>query len=209
MPQAPVAKSAPMELERSAAPDTATAATTPRQSAAERGAATGAPSAAGAADLDYTALPTALDRSFEALDDDAALHSTILSAGDTWTRTAQRGLLSDPETESLEEDEQLEEKQKAFDLLDALTKSGALAIEDAALHVVLAATHAFDKTLLETVIQDNVNPIEKVERSLLIVGGTIFGLPPGDLIADDQRERVLAASPRLLGPSPSRHGSDG
>lgn len=148
---------------------------------------------------DYTKVPGELDRRFEALDDDAALHATVIHTGDVWGRTAQKGLLSDPEDEILEADEQEAEKNKTFDLLDALTKSGALPVEDATLHVVVAATHRFDKTLVDTVIQDNVNPIEKVERSLMIVGGTIFGLPAGELLADDQRERFFAMSPKLLG----------
>ncbi|MFO0619480.1 MAG: hypothetical protein U0414_43230 [Polyangiaceae bacterium] len=46
-------------------------------------------------------------------------------------------------------------------------------------------------------IQDNVNPIEKVERSLMIVGATIFGQPVAELLADDQRERFFGTSPRL------------
>lgn len=148
---------------------------------------------------DYTKIPGELDRRFEELDDDAALHATLIHPGDTWTRTARKGLLSDPEEAELETGEQETEKHKTFDLLDALTKSGALAIEDASLHVVIAATHRFDKTLVDTVIQDNVNPIEKVERSLMIVGTTIFGLPASELLADDQRERFFVTSPRLLG----------
>ena len=35
------------------------------------------------------------------------------------------------------------------------------------MHVVIAATHCFDKTLLESIIQDNVNPIDKVLLSTL------------------------------------------
>ncbi|HRG95849.1 MAG TPA: hypothetical protein PLR99_06365, partial [Polyangiaceae bacterium] len=153
---------------------------------------------ASAGDLvDYTKLPAILDRRFEELDEDGALRATILRAGDRWTRSAQKGLLSAAVQASLSAKQQKEEKNRAFDLLDALTKSGALPIEDASLHVVLAATHGFDQTLLETVIQDNVNPIEKVERSLMIVGTTIHGRPAAELLADDQRERFLAASPRL------------
>ena len=29
----------------------------------------------------------------------------------------------------------------------------------------MAATHCFDKTVTETVVEDNINPIAKVERS--------------------------------------------
>ncbi|HVJ92033.1 MAG TPA: hypothetical protein VM580_19665, partial [Labilithrix sp.] len=80
---------------------------------------------------DYTKVPGELDRRFEELDDDAALHSALIHPGNKWTRTARKGLLSDPEESVLEADEQETEKHKTFDLLDALTKSGALAIEDA------------------------------------------------------------------------------
>lgn len=155
---------------------------------------------------DYTKIPAALDKKLEELDEDAALHATLIHTGDTWTRSAQKGLLTAAVTSRLGAKEQKDEKSKAFDLLDALTKSGALEIEDAALHVVIATTHSFDRTLLETVIQDNVNPIEKVERSLMIVGGAIFGLPASELLADDQRERFFQTSPKLAalegGPKP-------
>lgn len=152
---------------------------------------------------DYTKVPGELDRRFEELDDDAALRATLIHPHDMWLREQQKGLLSEPEEELLRADEQKKEKNKTFDLLDALTKSGALPIEDASLHVVIAATHRFDKTLLDTVIQDNVNPIEKVERSLMIVGSTVFGLPATELLADDQRERFFTTSPKLLEPPKS------
>ena len=65
---------------------------------------------------------------------------------------------------TLESDQQSTDRKKTFDLLDALTKSGVLSIDYASLHVVIAATHCFDRTLMDTVIQDNINPIEKIER---------------------------------------------
>ena len=37
------------------------------------------------------------------------------------------------------------------------------------LHIVIAATHSFDKTLMDTAVQKNINPIERVERSTLIM----------------------------------------
>ncbi len=166
----------------------------PRQ---DRGGAHAASSESAPGAVDYTRIPAALDRQFEALDDDGAVRSTILKTGPVWKRTTQKGLLGAPETQSLREPEQKAEKHRAFDLLDALTKSGALPFEDATLHVVMAATHRFDRTLVDTVIQANVNPIEKVERSLVIVGTTIHGKPAAELVAPSEHARVFAASPRL------------
>jgi hypothetical protein len=160
----------------------------------------------GDGDVDYTRIPSALDKKLEALDDDGALRATIINPGDTWTRSAQKGLLGAAEVATLRAAEQKTEKDRAFDLLDALSKSGALSIDDASLHVLVAATHCFDKTLLDTVIQGNVNPVERVERSLMIVGTTIHGRPAGELLADDQRDRFFATSPRL---GPGAGGGEG
>lgn len=158
--------------------------------------------------IDYTRLPGQLDQQFEALDTDGALRATIINPGDPWTRTAHKGLLGAAKTARLGAPEQTTERHRAFDLLDALTKSGALPIDDAALHVVLAATHCFDKTLLDTVIQDNVNPIEKVERSLMIVGTTVHGRGARELLADDQRARFFATTPQLDAPAAADAAAD-
>jgi hypothetical protein len=150
----------------------------------------------GAAD-DYTRIPTDLETRLEALDTDGAVRPTIIHPAEEWMKSSQKGLLSEPESESMYVDEQKTEKNRAFDLLDALSRSGTLAIDHASLHVVIAATHAFDKTLLDAVIQDNVNPIEKVERSLVILASTIHRVPAIELLAENQRERFLTYSPRL------------
>ena len=66
------------------------------------------------------------------------------------------------------------------------------------LHVVIAATHCFDKTLMNTIVQDNVNPIEKVERSSLIVASTIHNTTPASLISPEHLERGSTYSPMLI-----------
>eukprot|EP00039_Didymoeca_costata_P032748 m.39240 g.39240 ORF g.39240 m.39240 type:complete len:922 (-) comp9523_c1_seq2:101-2866(-) len=147
---------------------------------------------------DYTKLPTLLDQRFEAFDDDSALRPTIIKTEDQWSKKSQNGLLSKPKTNSLNRDDQREEKSKAFDLLDALTRSGVLALEHASLHVILAATHCFDKTLIDSVIQGNINPIEKVERSSLIVASAIHGTKPADMVQASQLDRVSGFSPKLF-----------
>eukprot|EP00005_Dracoamoeba_jomungandri_P005971 CAMPEP_0174261322 /NCGR_PEP_ID=MMETSP0439-20130205/11360_1 /TAXON_ID=0 /ORGANISM="Stereomyxa ramosa, Strain Chinc5" /LENGTH=952 /DNA_ID=CAMNT_0015345777 /DNA_START=53 /DNA_END=2911 /DNA_ORIENTATION=+ len=152
----------------------------------------------GEVEEDYTLLPTKLDQQFEALDEDSALRPTIIKPGTSWTKKSQKGLLSKPTTATLSEDQQKAEKNQAFDLLDGLTKAGCLAVDHASLHVVIAATHCFDKSLMDTVIVDNVNPIEKVERSNLIVATTIQNAPPAALIKDSELSRVQTYSPVLF-----------
>jgi len=139
-----------------------------------------------------------MDQRFERLDEDSALRPTIIKPSDTWTKRAQKALLASPTTSTLGADEQKKERDAAFDLLDALTKSGALPLSHASLHVVVAATHCFDKTVTETVVQDNLNPIERVERSTLIMATTVHQLPAAALIRESQRGRVGGASPMLF-----------
>jgi len=147
---------------------------------------------------DYTQVPVEMDARFEKFDPDARLRPTIITPGSLWKKRAQKALLAQPIETSLVSDEQKHLKDAAFDLLDALTKSGALPIEHASLHVVVAATHCFDLTVMETVIQQNTNPIEKVERSTLIMASTVHQRPPAALVRDVQLHRINAASPGLF-----------
>merc|ERR1712137_1308576 len=135
-------------------------------------------------------------------DTDAALHATILKTGETWRRKFQKALLATPTEEELETEQQDKEKNKAFDLLDAISRSGAMKIDCASFHVVVASTHCFDETLINTVIQENCNPIEKIERSALIVSSTIHEQPPEELIKPEHLDRIKK------GPSSSRFEQD-
>ena len=81
---------------------------------------------------------------------------TTFQGGGPTEVIAQEALLADPTTSTPTGNAQKKEKDAAFDLLDALTKTGGLAVEHASLHVVIAATHCFDKTVLQTIVQDNV-----------------------------------------------------
>eukprot|EP00930_Biecheleria_cincta_P072342 TRINITY_DN5974_c0_g1_i1.p1 TRINITY_DN5974_c0_g1~~TRINITY_DN5974_c0_g1_i1.p1 ORF type:complete len:968 (+),score=218.00 TRINITY_DN5974_c0_g1_i1:77-2905(+) len=147
---------------------------------------------------DYTQVPKQMDEQFEKLDRDSALRPTIIDPSKTWTKTSQKALLASPSTSVLRASEQKAEKDAAFDLLDALTKSGALPLTHASLHIVIAATHCFDRSVTETIVQDNQNPIDKVERSSLILASTIHQQPAAALINDAHHSRVSAASPQLF-----------
>ena len=112
---------------------------------------------------------------------------------------SQAGLLSPPTVNrAFNVEQQQHQRNKAFDLIDALTKSGVNVLESCSLHVVVCATHCFNNTLLDTIIQDNVNPIEVVERSALIMATTVQQANPIELICGDQEERMHLYSPSLF-----------
>jgi hypothetical protein len=153
--------------------------------------------------VDYTQIPIELDRRFQELDEDSALRPTIITPGKVWTLRRQKSLLSKAEESTLRKEGQREERDRAFDLLDALSRSGSLPIDAASLHVVVAATHGFDKTLTQTVIQQSVNPIEKVERSSLIIATTVHQASAEELTRTEQHKRLQQQLPALFPESSS------
>ena len=145
------------------------------------------------AGFDVTALPRRLDAAFDKLDGDACLRPTTIKSTTPWRITSQKGLLSAAKQTTYDSDRLATEKRKAFELLDALTRSGAIPLLSTQLHVVVAATHAFDHDVAETVIRDNVNPILKAERSSLLVASTLFGAAPRTLV-EPSRVPTLATA---------------
>ena len=150
------------------------------------------PSAAGEpgeAVEDYSKIPARLDQYFDQFDDDSAVRAAIIKPGLVWTMHTNN-ILAEVTTKTLDVDAQKAERNRAFDLLDALSRSGTLPIESASLHIVLAASHAFEHSIIETIIQDNVNPIAKVERSILIASAAIHQLPVLSIVHPDHAERI-------------------
>ena len=121
------------------------------------------------------------------------------SEGKSWTKKFQASLLDRKmESISVGKEQQDDAKTGAFELLDAITKSGALSIDDASLHVILASSHFFDLSLLETVIQRNQNPIDRVERSALLLASVVHQQPPANLIIPSKRPQLEVSSRDLL-----------
>ena len=148
---------------------------------------------------DFTLIPKVLDTKLEQYDTDHSLHSIILKSGDDWTRTRQMNFLTSPETTCLRCDDIRNEKIKAYALLDALSRSGTLPIANSELHVFVAVSHCFENDVMGTVIQDNINPIMKVERSSLLLASTIYGIPIPTLIEHDHDlHRIAEAFPSLM-----------
>ncbi|RYG65879.1 hypothetical protein EON64_11020 [archaeon] len=133
-----------------------------------------------------------LDSQYSALDSNNAIRPTVLNISPTWTKRAQSALLGKEQTSSLGLDKQGREKQKAFDLLDALTRSGGLELLFASLHVIVAATHGFEQDVLESVVCRNMNVIERVERSALILASTLHGKAGREVLCNEQVEQRLS-----------------
>jgi hypothetical protein len=62
----------------------------------------------------------------------------------------------------------------------------------------MGATHSFEQSLMDTVVKRNVNPIEKAERSMLIVASTLHQLPAAELARSEHHERLKAITPALF-----------
>ena len=147
---------------------------------------------------DCTLLPAALNDKFDQLDADGAVRPVILSVGTAWEKRSQKALLAAPATTTLRAGEQKTERSAAFDLLDALSRSGGLVVDNTDLHVVLVSTHCFDKTLMNTIIQQNTNPIEKMEQSTLIMASVIHGRSVQELSNESQHKRLQSQAAMLF-----------
>jgi hypothetical protein len=149
--------------------------------------------------LDFTAIPRFLDSAIEKYDKDNALRSTTIKTGEQWTRCRQENLLTKPQITLLSPEGIRTEKDKAYDLLDALSRSGSIAMQYSELHVIVCVTHRFEKSVMETVIVNNINPIEKLEMSTMILASTIHGVNAEKLICNsNDRERLATSFPTLL-----------
>ena len=103
---------------------------------------------------DLTTLPSRLDAACAGGEANWALRATIIKPADVWSK-ASRPLLGAKSTSTLAKgsEEEKAARAEAFGLLDALSQSGELEVSEAELHVVLAATHCFDDTLMDTLVK--------------------------------------------------------
>jgi len=142
---------------------------------------------------DFTLIPKILDAKFEQNDKDGALKSTIIQIGPGWSRLRQENLLVAPKKGILDSQGMAMEKNKAMDLLTAISRSGSLPVESSELHVIVAVSHCFEKQIMETIIRDNINPIEKMERSMKMIASVIHDVAETELLAANVRKKEDSA----------------
>ena len=132
------------------------------------------------------------------LDRDGAVCATTVALAKEWTKKSYESLLAQQRVETLHKDALRTEKNAAFDLLDALSRSGDLPLSFVQVHVVILQTHTFGKSLLHTLTRDNVNPIERVEATHLILASELHGAPPAALVERKQLARLREHNGHLL-----------
>lgn len=136
---------------------------------------------------DFTKYLLLLDKAF---DGHTAVRPTIMTVGDTWQCTGRKALLAAARSNALTAKHQHTERQAAFDLLDALTRSGALPLEHAALHVVVAVTHSFADSVMDSLVLRNINPIADIERTSIVLASTLLGKTTEMLLQAKHWERL-------------------
>jgi hypothetical protein len=80
---------------------------------------------------------------------------------------------------------------ECFDLLDAISCSGSLLINNTTLHIIMGFTHCFHNTLINTVIQDNINPIENIQLLQLIITQNILNKSWKQLINEEYIQQLI------------------
>ena len=146
---------------------------------------------------DYTKIPTELDGRYSVFDEDHAVRAALIKLGSEWTLTS-KNLLRKEDSKTLGTKQQAVQKNKAFDLLDALSRSGSLQMEHVDLHLVVASSHSFHQSMMDTIVREDINPIHRVEKSLLIIASTIHKQPISDLIHPELLERISRTHPNLF-----------
>eukprot|EP01084_Bolivina_argentea_P263782 446606_1 len=147
--------------------------------------------------VDYTKVPITMESGFQLFDKETAIRPTKIKVGHHWHKTMKKGLLRSSKVASLNLEEQKIEKNRAMDLIDALSRSGDLSLDKCELHVVVGVTHCFDCSVMDTVVQKGMNPIEKIERSAIIVAETIHEQPAGNLLSIPFLPRIMKESSML------------
>mgnify|MGYP003385721902 CR=1 FL=1 len=119
-----------------------------------------------------------------------SVQANILHVAPVWTRKRQASLVGGPgaaREENLLVREQKAEWTRVMDLLDMITKSGALDLDgtgQVAMHVVVSSTCRFEDSLINSIIRGNINPINELDSTLAVIAATIHNTTIAEVTRD-------------------------
>ncbi len=94
----------------------------------------------------------------------SSLRQTVLHVESKWRRQ-ESGFVGAAKSVELGKDEIAAERNTCFGLLDSLSNGGCLSLgSEAELHVVFVATHQYEKSVLDSVVQESRDPIEELQH---------------------------------------------
>lgn len=144
-------------------------------------------------------LPKKIEDNFDRLDPESNLRLTKVKLQNVWRLCKQDKVTRKSSWTTLSSAEEKDaQKHHALDLLDALTRSGELPVQDCGVHVFFASSQCFDETVFNTVVCKNVHPMEQMERSALILASTIHGVPVPMMVNHREKNRIAGFSPKLF-----------
>ena len=121
----------------------------------------------------------------------AVMRAAVLRLGPVWSGVMPTSVLDKaPATQALDRADQDAARRAAFDLLDALSRGGAVPLRHAAVHVLVGTTVSFEDSLMDTVIQRNINPIDRAERATLALLEAVHTRPVAQLVAPQHAARL-------------------
>lgn len=122
---------------------------------------------------DFCHLPTLIEALSNEGGNSVELHPTVITTSEKWTQKHGASFTS--------VEKQLE-KQQCYDLLDVLTSSGCVSVQDCSVHVVIASTHCLQKTLHDSLVQDNIDILRLVDSSHMSLASVIHCKPLEELL---------------------------
>lgn len=114
---------------------------------------------------------------------DESVSPCIINVSERWTLASYESIISNVRKETCLYSNQFRLLfQNCKDLLDALSKSGSLSLCHCTMHVITVLNHSFPETLMNTLVEENVNPIEILQRSDEQIASVIFRKPVEELL---------------------------
>jgi hypothetical protein len=128
--------------------------------------------------VDVTKIPASFEKEFA--------HSEIVRPtklaidSRSWVKQTYPTIMS--KTAVTKKPELDKEKNHAFELLLKLSRSGAFVLTNVSMHVFIALTHSFQKDLMDGLVENNLNPLKEVQKTMVTMNSVLHGVEPAMMV---------------------------
>jgi hypothetical protein len=125
------------------------------------------------------------------------IHQRVLHTATVWQRVRQPSFVSRAVEEALEPQRQLQETHNALALLASLARGSRRPLQGVC-HTVALTTQLFSKSVLGLLLEEEVNPLDSVERASALVVAAATGRSATELVNPEQLARMHQRFPDLF-----------